>query len=121
MTLRKSALRWIAPALALVLIAAACGGGDDSSSGGGNTGSTSAGGGNEGKPVEGGSITYGLEAETTGGYCLPEAQLAISGIQVARAIYDTLTVPDENGDIKPFLAESVTSQRRLDRVDDQAA
>jgi peptide/nickel transport system substrate-binding protein len=109
-TLRKSALRWIAPALALVLIAAACGGGGDDSSSGGGSGSTSAGGsGNEGKPVEGGSITYGLEAETTGGYCLAEAQLAISGIQVARAIYDTLTAPDENGDIKPFLAESVTS------------
>ena len=36
-----------------------------------------------------------------------EAQLAISGIQVARAIYDTLTAPDENGDIQPLLAESV--------------
>src|SRR5262249_10044939 len=37
-----------------------------------------------------------------------EAQLAISGIQVARAIYDTLTAPDADGKIKPFLAESVT-------------
>ena len=34
------------------------------------------------------------------------------GIQVARAIYDTLTAPDENGEIKPFLAESVEPQRR---------
>ncbi len=62
----------------------------------------------EGTPVPGGEITYGLEAETASGWCLPEAQLAISGIQVARAIYDTLTAPDENGEIKPFLAESVT-------------
>lgn len=60
------------------------------------------------KPVEGGSITYALEADTTGGWCLPESQLAISGIQVARAIYDTLTEPDSQGNIKPFLAESVT-------------
>ena len=61
----------------------------------------------KGTPVAGGEITYGLEAETASGWCLPEAQLAISGIQVARAIYDTLTAPDENGEIKPFLAESV--------------
>jgi peptide/nickel transport system substrate-binding protein len=62
----------------------------------------------EGKPVEGGSITYGLEAETTGGYCLAEAQLAIAGIQVARTIYDTLTAPGADGEIHPYLAESVT-------------
>ena len=74
----------------------------------------------EGTPVPGGEITYGLEAETAGGWCLPEAQLAISGIQVARAIYDTLTAPDENGEIKPFLAESVDAERRLHGVDDQA-
>ncbi|HMJ75578.1 MAG TPA: ABC transporter substrate-binding protein, partial [Iamia sp.] len=48
-----------------------------------------------------------LEAETSGGYCLPEAQLAVSGIEVARSIYDTLTAPNEDGEIVPFLAESV--------------
>ena len=51
-------------------------------------------------PSPGGEIVYGLEAETSGGWCLPEAQLAIAGIQVARAIYDTLTVPDDNGEIR---------------------
>ncbi len=61
----------------------------------------------EGTPTPGGEITYGLEAETASGWCLPEAQLAISGIQVARTIYDTLTAPDADGEIKPFLAESV--------------
>jgi peptide/nickel transport system substrate-binding protein len=93
--------------LALVLIASACGGGDDDdSSSGGSGGSDEPT--DEGTPVPGGEITYGLEAETASGWCLPEAQLAISGIQVARAIYDTLTAPDENGEIQPFLAESVT-------------
>ena len=43
----------------------------------------------------GGSITYGLEADTSGGWCLQKAQLAIAGIQVARTIYDTLTMPDQ--------------------------
>jgi peptide/nickel transport system substrate-binding protein len=56
----------------------------------------------------GGSVTWALPAETSGGWCLPEAQLAISGIQVARAIYDTLTVPDGKEGYKGMLAESVT-------------
>jgi peptide/nickel transport system substrate-binding protein len=86
-----------------VLIAAACGGGDDDDAGGGNGGGAST---DEGTPTPGGEIVYGLEAETASGWCLMEAQLAISGIQVARAIYDTLTAPDENGELKPFLAES---------------
>jgi peptide/nickel transport system substrate-binding protein len=55
----------------------------------------------------GGNLTFGLEAETTD-YCLPRAQLAISGIQVVAAIYDTLTVPNDRGEIVPYLAKSVT-------------
>ena len=35
-------------------------------------------------PKPGGEITYGLEAETGGGWCLPDARLAISGIMVGR-------------------------------------
>jgi peptide/nickel transport system substrate-binding protein len=38
---------------------------------------------------------------------MPEGQLAISGIQVARAVYDTLTLPNAEGDYVPNLAESV--------------
>ena len=91
----------------MVLVAGACGGDDDDD--GGTGGGDPSENGDAGTPVAGGEITYGLEAETASGWCLPEAQLAISGIQVARAIYDTLTAPDENGDIKPFLAESVES------------
>ena len=61
-----------------------------------------------GPPQYGGQMIYGLEAETTNGWCLPEGQLAIAGIQVARTIYDTLTVPDGDGGFGPFLAESVS-------------
>ena len=61
-----------------------------------------------GKPVRGGKLIYGLEAETGGGYCLAEGQLAISGIMVARAFYDTLTVPNDKGEYVPYLAKSVT-------------
>jgi peptide/nickel transport system substrate-binding protein len=98
--------------MVFALVAAACGG-DDDDSGSKNPGTTGGlkGSTDEGKPVEGGSITYGLEAETTGGYCLAEAQLAIAGIQVARTIYDTLTAPDKDGEIKPYLAQSVASNK----------
>lgn len=97
--------------MTLALVAAACGGDDDDSTtpgtGGGtdNTTETTAAG--DSKPVAGGEVVYGLEAETNGGYCLAEAQLAISGIQVARTIYDTLTAPNADGEIEPMLAESV--------------
>ena len=99
--------RWtVRAALLLVfaLVAGACAGGgsdSDTGSGGGSTDEDA------GPPQHGGSLVFGLEAETTDGWCLAEGQLAISGIQVARAIYDTLTTVDSNGEAVPFLAESV--------------
>jgi peptide/nickel transport system substrate-binding protein len=93
-----------AVALSVALVAAACGSGEEGGTGEGG----GAGGSETGTPVPGGKVTYGLEAENAGGWCLPEAQLAISGIQVARAIYDTLTVPDSEGRPQPYLAKSVT-------------
>jgi peptide/nickel transport system substrate-binding protein len=89
--------------LALAMVAAACGGGGDDSGGGGGGDAA----GEEGTPTPGGKVTYGLEAETTDGWCLPEAQLAISGIMVTRSIYDTLTRPTADGTYEPWLAESV--------------
>jgi len=93
----------LACVLALAVVVAACGGGgDDSGGGGGGNGSEA-----EGEPTPGGKVVYGLEAETADGWCLPEAQLAISGIMVARTIYDTLTRPNADGEYEPWLAESV--------------
>jgi peptide/nickel transport system substrate-binding protein len=105
----SAVIRLLVVLFSISLIAAACGGDDDDSSGGGGSGggganTTAA---DDSKPVPGGELTYGLEAETNGGYCLPEAQLAIGGIQVTRTLYDTLTAPDEDGKIQPFLAQSV--------------
>jgi ABC-type transport system substrate-binding protein len=59
--------------------------------------------------ASGGEIRYGLESETeTGnGFCLTRSQLAISGIQVVAAVYDTLAVPNSKGDFVPYLAESI--------------
>jgi peptide/nickel transport system substrate-binding protein len=58
-------------------------------------------------PPQGGSIEFGLEAESNGGYCLQDSTLAASGIQVANAIYDTLTVLNTKGEYVPYLAQSV--------------
>ncbi|HEX9467193.1 MAG TPA: ABC transporter substrate-binding protein [Acidimicrobiia bacterium] len=60
------------------------------------------------KPTRGGSVNYGIESETSGGWCLPNAQLAISGIMVASAIYDTLTEMNSKGKYVPYLAKTVT-------------
>jgi peptide/nickel transport system substrate-binding protein len=99
MTTTRSLRKLLVALAATALFAAGCGGGD----GDGDGGSEDA-----GPPQRGGSIVYGLEAETPGGYCLPEAQLAISGIQVARSMFDTLTVPGEDGKMVPYLARKVT-------------
>ena len=91
--------------VAVALVASACASVE--------SGSTQVSGGDDddagvGAPQYGGRLVYGLEAETTNGWCLPEGQLAIAGIQVARSIYDTLTVPNGDGDFVPFLAQAVT-------------
>lgn len=101
-------------AITLAVVAAACGGGGNGGSSGTNkptTASTGVSGTDPTnlKPTPGGELVYSLEATNTGGWCLAEAQLAIAGIQVARAVYDTLTMPDNDGNIKPYLAESVTA------------
>lgn len=58
-------------------------------------------------PKPGGSVTYGLESETGGGWCPSSARLAISGIEVGAAIYDTLMVPNDKDKMVPYLAKSV--------------
>lgn len=89
---------------AFALVAAACGGDDDNGGGNGGGGGEGA----AGEPTFGGDVVYGLEADNTNGWCLYSGQLAISGIQVARGIYDTLTVPDEDAEYEPYLAKSLT-------------
>ncbi len=58
-------------------------------------------------PHRGGQLVYGLEAESDS-YCLPEAQLAASGMAVLRAIYDPLAVPNGKGGYSPYLAKAIT-------------
>jgi peptide/nickel transport system substrate-binding protein len=93
------------------VIASACGSSTKKGSPNTNNGPTTTlgvGNNDTGPGVRGGTLTYGIEADTSGGYCLYKAQLAIGGIQVARSIYDTLTMPGADGKIHPYLAQSVT-------------
>ncbi|MCU1461384.1 MAG: ABC-type dipeptide transport system, periplasmic component [Acidimicrobiales bacterium] len=101
---RSARSSFAAIVVGLALVAAACGGGSGSSSAGGTSPNGSKG---EGPPQSGGSITYGLGAESSNGFCLSGANLSPEGIQVAESIYDTLTVPNEKGDYVPYLAKSV--------------
>ena len=108
---RSRGLGAVALVSALALILGACGSSGSSK----GSGKKSSGGGSNTAPKADtspgtfhGSLVYGLEADTSGGWCLYKAQLAIGGIQVARAIYDTLTAPGADGKIHPFLAQSVT-------------
>src|SRR3954454_12075615 len=89
----RRSMRVFVLVLAVALFAASCGGSSKNSNASGSSGGTAS---TAAKPTPGGSITYGQDAESAGGLCLPEAQLAISGINYARAVYDTLTAPDEN-------------------------
>ena len=63
----------------------------------------------EREPVYGGTLVYGLEAETTNGLNPIIAQAGASGQTVFRQIYETLTIPHEDGMARPFLLESITS------------
>lgn len=65
-------------------------------------------------PTYGGTLIYAIGLETTGGWCLPEAQLVAPGVQVARAVYDQLAAPDDNGEIAPFLAEEILANDTYD-------
>ena len=101
----------IALLFAIAVVAASCGGTQNNS--GGDTGANDENSGEQAtdaKPVYGGDLTYGIEADPGGGaagFCLAEAQLAISGMLVARTFYDTLTIPNNEGGYSPWLAESV--------------
>jgi peptide/nickel transport system substrate-binding protein len=82
----------------LALVAASCGGG--------SSGPKTA---KEGPPHSGGSVVYGLDAESSGGWCPRNAQLAAAGIIENDAIYDQLAYPNDKGQIVPYLAQSITN------------
>ena len=89
----------------LLLGSAACGGGDGDDSGPAQEGTVEDVS-EQGDPVEGGEITVGLEAETNS--WLPgEGSFGNPGTTVAYALYDPLMKRTADGEIRPYLAESM--------------
>ncbi|WP_420435397.1 ABC transporter substrate-binding protein [Candidatus Poriferisocius sp.] len=61
------------------------------------------------EPQYGGTLVVGLEGETTNGLNPVNAQAAVSGLILFRALYDTLTIEGVDGESVPNLLESFSS------------
>jgi peptide/nickel transport system substrate-binding protein len=138
-TNRSTLWRLLAVLLAFVLIAAACGGDSDDDSAGDDTATTDETDGGDGDDTaededdmaeedatddsaddteapevatdgvqRGGNLTYLLEAESDT-WEIPGANCAVSCITVMRAVMDPLTVVNLEGDVEPYLLESIES------------
>jgi ABC-type transport system substrate-binding protein len=99
--------RMLAATVGIMLVAGACG---SSSSDDTTAPAPSAAEGqlvDEGTPVDGGTVTWGLEAETDGLNPI-SGRFAMSGHMMASAIFDPLATIDEDGNAVPYLAEALT-------------
>jgi ABC-type transport system substrate-binding protein len=83
------------------LLAACSSGGGTSTSTGTNTGVSSA------TPKPGGSITFGTEAEIDG-FDPTMNRWDATGYLYAHTVYDQLATLDANGNVRPYLAQSIT-------------
>jgi ABC-type transport system substrate-binding protein len=102
---------WLAIVLIICLAAVAVGCGDD---GGGDAddatdGTDTA---DDAQPVQGGSLVFGLSAETDG-FNPASSRWGPSAYNVARAMYDPLTVVDLDGVAQPYLVESIEPSEDL--------
>jgi peptide/nickel transport system substrate-binding protein len=109
-------VRLLALLIVPALIAAACGGDDDDGGGGGGGGDAGAGGGasttvleDEGEPQRGGTVVYGVEADTSNPWTPQRSTCAISCYIVFNSVYDPLVLIDEDGEPQPNLLESFES------------
>ena len=101
--------------IALVLVAGACGGsgGDSSSSGSDNASDDTVVLGqteleaDTAEPQYGGSVTYGIEADTSNPWTPQQVLCAISCSEILRSIYDPVAEIGEDGTVQPVLAESI--------------
>lgn len=107
--------RFLALLAAGSLVAAGCGGDDDDGDDGSTdetTGevdgsTTTPDDGEDLEPQAGGTLIYGIEADSATAWTPQNTVCAISCHMVMRTVYDTLTLPAEDGTYKPYLAESV--------------
>jgi peptide/nickel transport system substrate-binding protein len=108
-TFRRS-MRPLAALAVAGLLLTACGGGSDESSG--TTGVVADEFSDQGDPVTGGEITVALEAETNS-WRPGEGTFSSAGVTVAQALYDPLVKRTAEGELKPYLAESITPNEAL--------
>lgn len=105
----KRMLPWTLLLTLVLMAAAACGGGDDGGSASSTTLSADLTREDEaGEPQEGGSIAYGLVAETNNWNPF-EGQWGSSAYIVANSIFDPLVAMTPEGEWEPYLAEEITS------------
>ena len=110
-TQRRRGVAFAATALSLALIAGACS--SDSGTGTADTTGGTTGGSTvdtileEGTPVDGGTLRYGLEADVDGLNPTTSA-LSAPGYVMGEAVFDTLARVAADGSIVPYLAESFT-------------
>ncbi len=101
----------IALLLGFSVVAAGCGGSDGEADSPSTSVGTDGGGRNvrteEGPGEPGGSLKYGLYAESDG-WNPSASRWAASGLEVTQALYDTLAAYDDEGNWQPFLAEALT-------------
>jgi len=105
---RSGCLRITAATLivALSVGVVACGGSDsESSQGAGSTTDITVA--SSGAPKSGGSVLFGLEAETDG-FNPTSNRWAASGYMVGSAVFDPLAAFDSEGQVQPYLAQSFT-------------
>lgn len=103
---RKRSFPVIGALLAVIVLAGACGSGGD-----GSTSDTLAGDLTREAPAEpttGGTLNFGLSAETSSGWDPTVSQWFTPGTIVSRAVFDRLAAYDENQVAQPYLAESFT-------------
>jgi peptide/nickel transport system substrate-binding protein len=92
--------------VALASIAGACGSSKKSSSSpttAAGTATTAA-----AKPVRGGSLSVGLEAENNTGWFMPDAQCPVTCAYVTNNLFDPLMKVDSDGTLQPWLALKAT-------------
>jgi peptide/nickel transport system substrate-binding protein len=95
---------WFGAFAVLMLATAACGGNDGDDAGDDVNQDTS---GDEGEPVQGGTLVYGLEADTANGWAPYRTSYATSGYIPLSSVSDSLFGVNDDGEIVPLLAESV--------------
>ena len=90
------------------MVSAACssGGGDERARSGGSERRAGTSDCTFSDPADGGKVIFGVEADTGNPWTPANSNMAISGHMVAKAVYDTLTLLDVDGNAIPNLAAS---------------